>query len=280
MTNNKLARQTRASAFAGGGNDEEASASQSRRIPPHDREGQPDGGRRRRHRHVLRSLAAQPRLGAGRQADQARPHLRRQRPVRQQRPGRHARHPPRHRRVQRQGRRARPQDRVDHRRHRDQPGDRHARRRALHRPGAVRLPDRRAAFGRRQRHHPGRQQVRHRLPQHQLLGAERGRRELLARQVRVGRQRHQLLQGRGAERGGEDRQELAAAHQRLRLGPHHLGGDQGAGGEGRRPDHRQPADPAEHARLHLLSAQGAADRSPTWSRPPSAATTSRRCASR
>ena len=51
---------------------------------------------------------------------------------------------------------------------------------------------------------------------------------------------------------------LAAAHQRLRVGPHHLGGHQGAGGEGRRADHRQPADPAEHARLRLLSAEGAA----------------------
>ena len=39
----------------------------------------------------------------------------------------------------------------------------------------------------------------------------------------------------------EDRQALAAAHQRLRLGPHHVGRHQGAGGEGRRPDHRQPA---------------------------------------
>ena len=84
-------------------------------------------------------------------------------------------------------------------------------------------------------------------------------RELLARQVRVGRQRHQLLQGRRAERGREDRQEVAAAHQRLRVGPHHVGGHQGAGREGRRPDHRQPAGAAEHARLRLLSAQGAAD---------------------
>ena len=56
----------------------------------------------------------------------------------------------------------------------------------------------------------------------------------------------------------EDRQEVAAAHQRLCLGPHHIGGDQGAGRKGRRPDHRQSAGPAEHARLHLLSAEGAA----------------------
>ena len=51
------------------------------------------------------------------------------------------------------------------------------------------------------------------------------------------------------------RQELAAADQRLRLGPHHVGGDQGAGRSGRRQDHRQSAGAAEHARLHLLSAE-------------------------
>ncbi len=62
-------------------------------------------------------------------------------------------------------------------------------------------PDRRGAFGRRQRHHPGRRQERRDLPQHQFVGAERGGRELLAHQIRVGRQRHQLLQGVGEERG-------------------------------------------------------------------------------
>ena len=114
--------------------------------------------------------------------------------------GRPARHPHRHRGGERQGRRARAQGRVDHGRHRDEPRRRQPRRRALHHPRGLPDPDRRAAFRRRQRDHAGREQIRHHLPQHELLGAERGRRELLARQVRVGRQRHQLLEGLGQER--------------------------------------------------------------------------------
>ena len=51
-------------------------ARKSIRRPGAPREGQPDGGRGRRHGDVLRPVEAQPRLGAGRQeADQARPHL-------------------------------------------------------------------------------------------------------------------------------------------------------------------------------------------------------------
>ena len=52
-----------------------------------------------------------------------------------------------------------------------------------------------------------------------------------------------------------DRQELDAAHQRLCLGPHHLGLDQDAGRGRRRQDRRQSAGAAEHPRLHGVSAQ-------------------------
>ena len=61
------------------------------------------------------------------------------------------------------------------------------------------------------------------------------------------------------QRGRRHRQELAAADQRLRLGPHDLGGDQDAGRGGRRQDRRQPAGAAEHPRLHLVPAEDPAD---------------------
>ncbi len=120
-----------------------------------------------------------------------------------------------------------PQDHLDHRRHRNHAGHRQPRRRTFHHPGRLHHPDRRDPFRRRQRDHPGRQQIRRDLHEHQFVRAERGRRELLARQIRLGRQRHQFLQGVGQERGRFDRQELDAADQRLCLGPHHFGFDQG-----------------------------------------------------
>ena len=42
-------------------------------------------------------------------------------------------------------------------------------------PRRLHHPDRRTAFRRRQRHHPGRQQIRRDLPQHQFVGAQRSR---------------------------------------------------------------------------------------------------------
>ena len=127
--------------------------------------------------------------------------------------------------VQRQGRRARPDDRGDPHGHRDHAGHRLARRRADDHPQRGRVPGRRAALGRGQRDLAGGAEVRLRLPQHQLELAHRGRQGLPPRQVRLGRQRHQLRARDRQERDQGERQELGAAHQRLRLGPQHLEGD-------------------------------------------------------
>ena len=121
--------------------------------------------------------------------------------------------------VQRQGRRARPHDRGDPHGHGDDAGHRLARRRAHDHAQRSRVPDRRAAFGRRQRDLAGRAEIRLRLPQHQLELADRGGQELPPRQVRLGRQRHQLRAGDRQERDEGQRQELGAADQRLRVGP-------------------------------------------------------------
>ena len=98
-----------------------------------------------------------------------------------------------------------------------------------------------------------------RVLQHQLELAHRGGPRLPPRQVRLGRQRHQLQPRHRQERDARERQELAAAHQRLRLGPQHLEVDARAGrGERRQGDGRADGA-AEHARLQLLPAQAAAD---------------------
>ena len=123
---------------------------------------------------------------------------------------------------------------FDHRGHGNDACDRQPRRRALYHARRLHRPDRCRPFRRRQCDHPGRGEIRCDLSQHEFLGAERGRRKLRPHQIRVGRQRHQFLQGVGQERGQFDRQELDAADQRLCLGPHHLGRDQGAGGRSRR----------------------------------------------
>ena len=114
---------------------------------------------------------------------------------------------------------------CDHRRHRNQPGDRHAHRRALHPRGRL-VPDRGAALRRRERHHPGRAEVRHDLPQHQLLGSptEAGENCHRVKFVWDGNGTN-FAQAAVKKRRQGHRQELAAADQRLRLGPHHLEGD-------------------------------------------------------
>ena len=177
------------------------------------------------------------------------------------------------------GRRARPQHRVGHRRYRNQSGDRHPRRPALRRRG-MRIPHRRGPLRRRPCDHPDRRQIRRDLPQHQLLGAERGARELQPHQVRVGRQRHQFRQGRGHQRHQHVRDALSAADQRLRMGQAGLRRDAHAGAGARRPHRRRSAGTLQHARFRPLPAQASASSSPMSSPPRSAASTSRRCASR
>ena len=148
-----------------------------------------------------------------------RPHHGRERPVRRERHGRAPRRDARDPRVQRQGRRARPPDRGAAHGHRDHAGHRLARRRAHDHAQRGRVPDRRGAFGRGQRHLAGGAEVRHGVLQHQLELAHRGRPRLPPRQVRLGRQRHQLQPRHRQERDAGERPQLAAAHQRLRLGP-------------------------------------------------------------
>ena len=67
-----------------------------------------------------------------------------------------------------------------------EPSYRHPHRRTLHYARGLPNPYRGAAFGGCQRHHAGRQQIRHHLSQHQFLGPERGGRELQPYQVRLG----------------------------------------------------------------------------------------------
>ena len=171
-------------------------------------------------------------------------------------------------------------DRGDAHRYRDHARHRLARRRAHDHAQRSRVPDRRLAFGRGQRDLAGRAEVRLHLLQHQLELAHRVGQGLPSREVRVGRQRHQLRRGHRQERDQGQRQELGAAHQRLRVGPQHGQGDAHAGRGQRRQDRRRADDPAEHARL-LVATSSSCSRSSRRSWPPrSAATTSRRCASR
>ena len=123
-------------------------------------------------------------------------------------------------------------------------------------------------------------EIRLHLPEHQFELADRVGQGLPPRQVRLGRQRHQLRAGDRQERDGRQRQALGAADQRLRLGPQHREGDAHHRRGQRRQDRRGNAGAAEHARLLVVSAQDPADQAAAWWPPPSAATTSRRCASR
>ena len=150
-------------------------------------------------------------------------------------------------------------DRGDPHGHRDDAGHRLARRRAHDHAQRGGVPGRRGALGRGQRDLAGGAEVRLRLPQHQLELADRGRQGLPPRQVRLGRQRHQLLARDRQERDEGQRQELGAADQRLRLGPQHLEGDARDRRGQRRQDRRRAAGAAEHARLLRLPAQDPAD---------------------
>ena len=114
------------------------------------------------------------------------------------------------------------------------------------------------AFRRGQRDLAGGAEVRLHLPQHQLQLADRSRQGLPPRQVRLGRQRHQLRPRDRQERDQGERQELGAADQRLRLGPQHLEGHARDGRGQRRQDRRRAAGAAEHPRLLVLPAQAAA----------------------
>ena len=159
-------------------------------------QGQPDGECPRRHRRAFSDHGRTTRLGAGRsQADQARADLRCQRPIRQQRPGRSARH---HMAIDEFNAKGGVLGRKIDWTTADtetNAGHRQPHRGALHHPehcsfliGALHSGVANAIT-----------QVANKygvdLSQHQFLGAERGRRELLAHQVRLGRQRHQFLQG-------------------------------------------------------------------------------------
>ena len=222
-----------------------------------------DARRRRALRRgaVLRAVEAQPRLGAERAEEAAgdRPDDGHERPVRRLGRRRAARRDDGDQGVQREGRRARPVDRGDPHGHRDHAGHRHAHRRADDHPQRSRLPDRRGALGRGQRDLAGGAEVRLRLPQHQLELAHRGRQGLPPGQVRLGRQRQQLLARDRQERDAGERQELAAPDQRLRLGPHHLEGDAGDHRGQRRQGRRRAAGAAEHPRLRRLPAEDPAD---------------------
>ena len=88
---------------------------------------------------------------------------------------------------------------------------------------------------------------------------DRGRQGLPPRQVRLGRQRHQLLATRSSRTRSRQRQELGAAHQRLRVGTQHVEGDARDRRGERRQDHRRADGAAEHARLLLVPAQDPAD---------------------
>ena len=209
---------------------------------------------------VLRPLGAQPRLGAGGAAEAAgdRPDDGRVGPVRRQRRRGAARRDDGHQGVQRQGRRARPAHRGAAHGHRDHAGHRLARGRAHDHAQRGGVPDRRGALGRGQRDLAGGAEVRLHLPQHQLELAHRIGQGLPPRQVRLGRQRHQLRARDRQERDQGQRQELGAADQRLRLGPQHREGDARDRRGQRRQDRRGAAGAAEHARLLVVPAQAAA----------------------
>ena len=68
-------------------------------------------------------------------------------------------------------------------------------------------------------------------------------------EVRVGRQRHELRARDREERDQDQRPQLGAADQRLRVGAQHVEGDAHARRGQRREDHRRADGPAEHARL-------------------------------
>ena len=100
------------------------------------------------------------------------------------------------------------------------------------------------------------------------------------RQVRLGRQRHQLRAGDRQERDEGQRQELGAADQRLRVGPQHVEGDARAG-RGATAARSSTSSWCRRTRATSRRTCSSCSRSSrTWSPPPSAATTSRRCASR
>ena len=208
-----------------GGNDD---ATKETHATFHAEEGGSAFGGGRDHLHG--TLALQPgvcrRLG---QADCHRSHLGRLGAVRQLGRVRSARHADGRLRAQRARRRARAQGRDHPHRHRDNAGDGQPGGGTPDRPPRMRLPHRRGQLGGRERHLPGRPEVRHRVPEHQLQLAHRIRQELPPRQVRLGRKRHQLRPGRGQERDQRLRNEVDADDQRLRLGPQHLGRDPQAG---------------------------------------------------
>ena len=239
-------------------------------------------GRRGRRGWLLRPVEHPPRLGAGGagQAAGHRPDDGRLRPVRRQRRHGAAGRDDGHQGVQRQGRRAGPAHRGHPHGHRDHAGHRLARGRAHDQPQRRGLPDRRGALGRGQRHLAGGAEVRLHLPQHQLQLAHRIGQGLPPRQVRVGRQRHQLRAGHRQERDQGQRQGLGAADQRLRLGPQHLEGH----ARHRRGQRRQASSKSCWCRRTRAtsrpSCSSCSSSSPTWWPRPSAATTSRRCASR
>ena len=96
-------------------------------------------------------------------------------------------------------------------------------------------------------------------PQHQFELADRGGQGLPPRQVRLGRQRHELRARDRQERDGGQRQELGAADQRLRVGAPDVEGDAHDRRGERRQDRRGADGAAEHARLLVVPPQDPAD---------------------
>ncbi len=214
-----------------------------------------------RRRAVLRAVEAQPRVVAdgAEKAAGHRPHDGRERPVRRERHGRTSRRDDGDQGIQRQGRRAGPADRGAAHGFGDDARDRFARRGADDHAQRRHVPGRRASLRRRQRHFAGGPEIRLHLPEHQFEFADGVGQGLPPRQVRLGRQRHQLRAGDRQERDGRERQELGAADQRLRLGPQYGEGDAHDRRGQWREDRRGNAGAAEHARLLVVSAQDPAD---------------------
>ena len=166
-------------------------------------------------------------------------------------------------------------------RHRDHAGHRLARGRATDQAREGGVSRRRDELGRRERHLAGGAEIRRHLPQHQLELALRVGRELPPRQVRVGRQRHQLRPGQRQGRHRQVRQDAGCSSPTTTSGvttrrtrPASSSTENGGKIVGR--DH----GPAGDARFQRHPAQGAAAQSPRSSPRRSAATTSRRCARR